>query len=244
MTSKLLCALAVLLPVAGPAAATQLIMGDVTMVATAGANSVTLDLEIRDDGGVPDCQYFLIRRYYWPDVDNCYPTSGTIVYWFPRVFGTTVSKQFVDTDVVANATYWYYLESSYLPPPLEFLPGCDQAQFRAEFGSAWGGPFSVPVAVGPGPPLVFHGTLYDHGCGFDCSGVIPCCDRLSQVSFLSVLPEWAKPYADTEVDIYGEYTSYVVQWGWEFEVTQLVPRPCQTVSTEHTTWGHVKSMYR
>ncbi len=240
MAPRVFCALLCLVLLATHAAATELLMGDVTMVTTVAPGSITLDIEIRDDGGVPDCRYFLVwRSSRVGAIEDCAYAGETVVHWFPRVIGTTITEQFVDTNVEADNVYWYRLDASAFPPPAHFLPGCAHQLFLGAFGSQWDAEFQVPAVTG----VVYHGILQDGEC-YECPGIVPCCCAYCKVSFLSLLPDWAKPFVGTQVKVYGEYCCFGPQWGWSFTPTQIVPYVCPALSTRETTWGSVKSMYR
>jgi hypothetical protein len=232
MKSHSVLAVAVIVAVcaAGPLAAAQLHTSVVTMTTTGGANSVTLDVSIADNGALPGCTWFIITR------------DGSQIAVQPRQLGVQNHILITDTNVVPDHTYWYELTASFVPVPFP-SPGCDPTQFNLAFGSDWGSPLNVPGHVGQNTPRVAHGKLvmtenppyaYIEECG----------TSNPQEWFYFFLPPGNEQYIGQEIALYGEYFGWGSQNGWEFQPTSLALLPCAPLATRPATWGFVKSMYR
>jgi len=228
--SVLVVALMVFVCAAGPLAAAQLHTNVVTMTTTGGANSVTLDVSIADNGALPGCTWFIITR------------DGIQIAVQPRQLGVQNHILVTDANVLPDQTYWYELRASSIPAPVP-SPGCDPTQFNFAFGSDWGSPLNVPGHVGQNPPQIAHGKLvmtenpayaYIEQCGTSSSSDW----------FYFFLPAGNEQYMGQDVVLHGEYGNWGSQNGWEFQLTSLALLPCAPVPTRPATWGYVKSMYR
>jgi hypothetical protein len=226
--SVLVVALAILCGGVRAVSATTINTGPVVMTTTGGANSITVDVEIADNGAVPGCTFFLILR------------DGSMAAYFPRQPGVQNTLTFIDTNVAPNRTYWYELTVSILPIPIP-TPACDPIQFRQAFGSTWGAPIDVPGHVGTDPVPVAHGKLvaeefnppYAH---LELCGGSPAWWYLILTGY--------EAYLGQDVMVYGEYQNWNVQFGWDFQLTSMELLPCAPLATQNATWGRVKSMYR
>jgi hypothetical protein len=215
---------------------------EATPAADATSASVALAITITDDGELPGCTAFGIRRRAtypcgdWEDV-TCIARENGI---------RTVP--FVDSDVARNTTYQYEAFGYAVVPGSCAVPLADQYAFQSAFPCNGQFPFEILefVTVGPDPTPVFHGRLASveedpviswivaSNCGNSC---FPGLGGRGDAS--------VNAYADTGIDVlvYGW-----VEWcgngcGYVLHATAAAPRECPPIAVDARTWTHVKRLY-
>ena len=216
---------------------------DATPLADATSASVVLEVAITDNGELPDCARFGIRRRAlypcgdWEDVTCIAREKGTRTLFF------------VDTDVARNTTYQY--EAIGYAPSTEpcTIPLADQIGFAAAFfPSGWPVPIFEFVTVGPDPTPVLHGQLASQDdptanffirstCSNSCFGVLGT-GGWGNASVAA--------YFDTGIDVlvYGTIGYCGNPCFYVLYATAAEPRACTPIAVEAQTWTHVKRLYK
>lgn len=202
--------------------------------------NVRLDLQIEDNGGVPDCGAFVIMR------KPIFPCGSPLeIQCIIRQTGTR-TLQFFDT-VSANTSYRYEVVGYSTPYP--GVPLCSGPSSPSEFQrsfdpNGFGFPIQVFTTVGPDPTPIAQGRLTQPVDACHLFGLQNCADGCNAV--MGGDGDAATPYIDTDVDVwlYGTIEYCCNSCTWVLTATQVVPHGCGPVAVASQPWSQVKALYR